>query len=73
MTQEQSIQDSGNDDVYEQALRDRSVSLQECQKAHSLSSCMPCAEFLECPKRKEYVKAVYESLSKGQEGAFDFN
>ena len=32
-----------------------------------------CESLIGCKLRNEYVKAVYESMSKGQHGDFDFN
>ena len=61
------------EDVFAQKLQTQSQKLQECQTSHNLSSCMPCESFLECEVHKAYVKAVYESMNKGQEGSFDFN
>ncbi|MBR2111536.1 MAG: hypothetical protein IJ950_01050 [Helicobacter sp.] len=61
------------EDIFVKNLQDQSKKLQECQASHSLHSCMSCALFLECEVRKAYVKAVYESMNKGQEGNFDFN
>jgi len=31
-----------------------------------------CDKLFECALRDEYVKAVYESMSKGQGGGFEF-
>ncbi|WP_394980817.1 hypothetical protein [uncultured Helicobacter sp.] len=61
------------EDVFIQNLQDQSQKLQECQTSHNLHSCMPCESFLQCEVRKAYVKAAYESMSKGQDGNFDFN
>ena len=32
---------------------------------------MPCSNYIECDKRKFYVKSVYDSMSNGQ-GGFEF-
>ncbi|WP_394951771.1 hypothetical protein [uncultured Helicobacter sp.] len=61
------------EDIFVQKLQDQSQKLQECQASHNLGSCMSCESLLECEVRKAYVKAVYESMNKGQEGSFDFN
>jgi len=46
--------------------------LQECQKNRQLDSCFKCELMFDCEIRKEYVKAVYESMSLGQGGGFEF-
>ncbi|MGI0406818.1 hypothetical protein ACRE1S_06150 [Helicobacter himalayensis] len=60
-------------DNFSQHLDDEIRILQSCQQEKSLHSCMPCDSFFSCQKRKNYVKAVYDNLNKGQDGAFDFN
>ena len=60
-------------DRFERVLNEKITNLQECQKQKSYSSCSQCESFIECSVRAEYVKAVYESMSKGQQGSFDFN
>ncbi len=53
--------------------RERAKSkLQECQKDKELNSCFKCRLMFDCETRKEYVKAVYESMSLGQGGGFEF-
>lgn len=74
----QNIQTPQNDDIQDKDmfvinLEKKITALQSCQNEHNLYSCMPCAEFIGCAKRTEYVKAVYDSMSKGQDGDFDFN
>ncbi len=59
-------------DVWQQALEVKLTQLQECQSNKSLGSCFECSELFECILRKEYVKAVYESMSKGSMGGFEF-
>ena len=46
--------------------------LQQCQVSNTLDSCNPCPKFFECDLRHSYVKAVYESMSKGSSGGFEF-
>lgn len=60
-------------DMFAINLEKKIASLQSCQSEHNVDSCMPCEKFIGCPKRTEYVKAVYDSMSKGQDGSFDFN
>lgn len=74
-TQELQTQESGQIqiDSFAQRLNDKIKILQSCQQENNLNSCMPCDSFFSCQKRKDYVKAVYDNLNKGQDGAFDFN
>lgn len=59
-------------DAYELVLEGKKQTLQECQKSKSLESCMKCEELFSCEIRKEYVRAVYDSMNKGQSGGFEF-
>jgi hypothetical protein len=59
-------------DKYELALVEKKEELSKCQKEKNLDSCLKCKDVLECKTRDEYVKAVYESMSKGQTGGFEF-
>jgi len=46
--------------------------LQTCQKTMSVESCSKCKKFTDCELRDAYVKAVYDSMSKGEGGGFEF-
>ena len=59
-------------DKWELALEEQIKILQRCQESKGLNSCTPCEMLLECSVRKEYVKAVYESMNKGSGGGFEF-
>ncbi|MBE0496561.1 MAG: hypothetical protein IBX45_09145 [Campylobacterales bacterium] len=59
-------------DVFEQRLEEVKARLQACQKEKSHESCSSCEAFFTCTLRKEYVSAVYDSMSKGQGGGFEF-
>ncbi|CZE49281.1 hypothetical protein [Campylobacter geochelonis] len=59
-------------DKFDAHLENMIKTLQECQEKHSLKSCFECEMLLECETRKNYVNAVYLSMSKGAEGGFDF-
>ena len=59
-------------DKWEQALDLKHAELQQCQQEHALQSCLSCADLLDCSLREAYVKAVYESMSKGHGGGFEF-
>jgi len=59
-------------DIYEQDLQEKKSLLQGCQHEKSLETCSDCEKMFECETRKAYVKAVYESMAKGQGGGFEF-
>ena len=59
-------------DRWEEAREEARIRLQACQKEHALKSCMACDKILGCEIRADYVKKVYESMSKGQGGGFEF-
>jgi hypothetical protein len=59
-------------DKWEVALLQEKQKVQACQQEQNLKSCTPCEKFFECEIRKEYVKAVYESMNKGSGGGFEF-
>lgn len=59
-------------DEYDIKLENVTNDLLECQKNLDTFSCLNCEKILGCPTRKAYVKAVYESMSKGQAGGFEF-
>lgn len=63
---------SENLDQFDIKLNEELKNLQECQKNKNLVSCLKCENVIECELRKEYVKAVYESMNKGQGGDFEF-
>ncbi|NLY04059.1 MAG: hypothetical protein GXZ15_04385 [Campylobacter sp.] len=59
-------------DKYDIYLDDMIVKLKECQQNYKFNSCLECEKLLDCQLRDEYVKASYESMSKGQDGGFEF-
>lgn len=61
-----------NNDIFETKLDDAMGILQECQKRHEIESCYACSECIGCEIRTKYVRSVYESMSKGETGGFDF-
>lgn len=58
--------------LFEQSLQEKKKSLQTCQEEKKFHSCSECEKMFECDTRKAYVKAVYESMAKGQGGGFEF-
>jgi len=61
-----------NKDKFELHLEKMVFQLKECQTKHTLSSCSLCEHFLKCELRDNYIKAVYNSMSKGDTGGFEF-
>lgn len=59
-------------DEWEERLEEVLKKLNACQYSKNLNSCKPCDKFFECELRKKYVLAVYESMSKGSNGGFEF-
>ena len=59
-------------DEFELELDRQREILQACQREKGLSSCFACEAMFECKTRKNYVDAVYISMSKGDGGGFDF-
>lgn len=59
-------------DKFELHLNEMIVKVQDCQNSKNLKSCSECQDFLDCKLRDEYIKAVYNSMSKGDTGGFDF-
>ena len=59
-------------DKFELYLDEMLIKLQSCQKDRAVQSCSKCEQFFGCELRDEYVKAVYNSMSKGDTGGFEF-
>ena len=59
-------------DSFELHLNEALVNLQRCQKELGHHSCSDCEKLLECPTRQAYIQAVYDSMSKGETGGFEF-
>lgn len=59
-------------DIFEQNLHEKKELLQRCQTEKAVTSCSQCEKMFECEIRKAYVKAVYESMAKGEGGGFEF-
>lgn len=59
-------------DEWQIALAQKKSELEECQVLQNVTSCLKCTKILECEIREAYVKAVYDSMSKGQGGGFEF-
>lgn len=61
-----------NKDKFEVFLDELIIKLQSCQKKMTHKSCSACVHYFDCELRNEYVKAVYNSMSKGDTGGFEF-
>ena len=59
-------------DKFEIHLDEMIVKLQQCQKQKNMKSCSDCEYYLACELRTEYIKSVYNSMSKGDTGGFEF-
>jgi len=59
-------------DKWDLALDDNILKLKECQNKMQVASCLDCDKCFECDIRENYVKSVYESMSKGSGGGFEF-
>ena len=59
-------------DEWKLALQQKKSELEQCQTEHKLSSCLKCDKLLACDLRDAYIKAVYDSMSKGKGGGFEF-
>lgn len=59
-------------DDWNKVLDEQIIIVQKCQKEKQFRSCISCLEICDCEVRKNYVKAVYESMNKGSEGGFEF-
>lgn len=59
-------------DKYDQELDIAIKALEDCHENLKMQSCMDCEKLFDCEIRKSYVIAVYNSMSKGQIGGFEF-
>jgi len=59
-------------DEWKITLAQKKIELEQCQQTQGIQSCMSCSKLLDCPLRDAYIKAVYDSMSKGKGGGFEF-
>jgi len=68
-------------DEFDIALESQTKILKECQtskgfvklyEGEEYSTCIECTELVGCTLRGAYVGAVYNSMSKGATGGFEF-
>ena len=59
-------------DKWEEARHEAKKKLIACQEERNVDSCLKCEKIIGCEIRSDYVKKVYESMSKGEGGGFEF-
>ena len=59
-------------DKFEIHLDEMIEKVQTCQIQRGMKSCSDCEHYLACELRTEYIKSVYNSMSKGDTGGFEF-
>lgn len=59
-------------DKFELHLSEMIKKIQKCQEDKVLTSCSNCEHYFTCDLRTDYVKSVYNSMSKGETGGFEF-
>lgn len=59
-------------DKFELHLDEMIAKVQACQDEKNLASCSVCEHYIACELRIDYVKSVYNSMSKGETGGFEF-
>ncbi len=60
------------DERFDKYLDEKLNLLQQCQREKHLESCSKCEFYIGCNTRLDYVNSVYNSMSKGQSGGFEF-
>ena len=58
--------------VFEARLDAELSKMQQCQVEKAVKSCSLCEFYIGCDVRRAYVQAVYDSMSKGETGGFEF-
>ena len=66
------MQETAKLNKFEQHLEEMLTKLQACQIEKALKSCSDCEHYLACELRTDYIKSVYNSMSKGDTGGFEF-
>ena len=59
-------------DKFELHLDEMIIKIQTCQKERNLITCSVCEHYIDCELRNDYIKSVYNSMSKGETGGFEF-
>ena len=58
--------------IFEKRLDEEIIRLKACQEEKGVKSCSFCSFYIGCEIRQAYVQAVYDSMSKGETGGFEF-
>ena len=59
-------------DKFELHLDEMIIKIQTCQQDKNLATCSVCEHYINCELRNDYIKSVYNSMSKGETGGFEF-
>ena len=59
-------------DEFSKKLEEKKTVLEQCQNEKNFKSCTECDKIIGCEIRRNYVKSVYDSMSKGETGGFEF-
>lgn len=59
-------------DKWQQTLKEKREALEAHLQELGITSALDCPDFPNCKIQEEYVQAVYDSMSKGQGGGFEF-
>jgi len=63
---------TNSEDEFSKKLKEQKKALEECQNDKNVKSCNECDKIIGCDIRRNYVKSVYDSMSKGATGGFEF-
>ncbi len=63
---------TASDDIFEKRLDEALERVQSCQRERQVESCGDCERMIGCEVRQAYVQTVYDSMSKGETGGFEF-
>lgn len=68
------MQTTANQDLdkFELHLNEMIIKIEKCQEDKNLKTCSVCQHYIACELRADYVKSVYNSMSKGETGGFEF-
>jgi len=60
------------DNRFDEILKEKSEKLKKCHQDKRVESCLNCEDMEKCQIREEYIKSVYQYMSKGESGGFSF-
>jgi len=63
---------TNKEDEFSKRLEEQKAILKQCQNEKNFKSCNACDKIIGCEIRRNYVQAVYDSMSKGETGGFEF-